>query len=82
MDVPFNPCEIAGEHVHFVKGNILLQAFSFSNSVNRLKVFCLIECRHITGVQDIVDILYHLLVYDLSITKEECCRLIIDASHH
>lgn len=71
MNVLLDSSKIAGEHVHLIKRNVLLDAFSFAHHVNAFEVFILVKSSDVTRVKNVVNILDHLLVDNLSIAEQE-----------
>lgn len=71
MSVSLDLSNVALEHVHLCYLKLFLHADQLTNLVNRLQVFSFVEIWNITSIQNIVDILKHLLIDDLSINKEE-----------
>ena len=69
MDVSLDSVEIHSEDVHFVWLHISLQALCFAVSGYIFEVFILIEIGDIAAVEDVVDILQHLLINNLRVDK-------------
>jgi hypothetical protein len=59
-----------------------LHAKELTNLEEWLKVLSLVEVRYITGIEDVVDVLQHLLVDDLGVHKDESCGFIVNTSLH
>lgn len=82
VNVSLHLAKVALEHVHLRDLKILLHTEQLSDLEDRLKVLILIEIWHITRVEDVVNILKHLLVHNLSVDEEEGGGLVLDSCLH
>lgn len=69
MDVPFYSDQVLCEDVRFCRWDALLGTVAFAGRCYLLDVFLDVYTRYVTTVQDVVDVLQHLLVYYLSVTE-------------
>jgi hypothetical protein len=81
MDVGLNSCQIAGEHVHLIDRQSLLSAVSLTHLEDVFLILIFVEPGYISRVEDVVDILQHLLVDDLCVAEEEHSGFRLTASH-
>ena len=82
MSVLHDTAKVSGEHVHLRNSDLLLNALVFTDLENRLHIFNSVQVWHITTIEDIVDVLEHLLIHDLGVDEEEGCWLVLDTSLH
>ena len=80
VNVSLDSCTIHWENVHFVWLEVLFCAVSFAIRHDVLHILIVVEVCNVTGVQDVVYILQHLLVDDLSVDKKEGWRFVLDTS--
>lgn len=69
MDVLLDPHQILREDIHLGGRDIPLGALRLAIRDNLIVVLLLVNTRDITAIEDVVDILQHLLVDDLSIAE-------------
>lgn len=67
VDVPFDPGQIHGKDVHLIGLQVLLSTVTLTTVDYVLHVFLVVHVGHVTTVQNAVDVLEHLLVYNLSV---------------
>ena len=77
MDVALDPGEVHAEDVHLVGLQVLLGAVALAVGHDVLHVLVVVEVGHVPGVEDIVDVLQHLLVDDLRVHEEEAEGLVL-----
>jgi hypothetical protein len=82
MDVFLDSAKIRLEHVHLGDWNLLFQASLFAHFENRLQVFIFVQVRHITTIQNVVDVFKLLLLDNLGVDEQERRLLVFTASHH
>jgi hypothetical protein len=71
VDVSLYSDKILSKDIDLCRRNILFDTVSLACSCNVLHVFLLIDAGHVSTVQNIVDVLKHLLIDNLSVAEQE-----------
>lgn len=77
MNVSFHSDEILSEDIDFGRRNILFNTVSLACGRNVLHIFLLIDTCHVSTIQDIIDVLEHLLIDNLRVAEQERNGLIL-----
>lgn len=80
MYISLNPGQVHGEYVHLIRLQVLLGTITFTTVNYVLHVFLVVHVSHVATVQNAIDVLKHLFVYDLSVNEEEGDGLVLDSS--
>lgn len=82
MDVSLNLSEVASEHVHDRDLDTLFLADLATHFVDWLHVLSLVQVWNISCIEDVIDVLKHLLVDNLRIDKEETRLSVLSTCLH
>lgn len=82
MNVPFDSDEVLREDIHLGGLDVSFDTFSLTSTQYLIDVFILVDACHITTIEYVVEILKHLLVDDLRITKQKREGFIFHTSDH
>ena len=82
MNILLDAADVTSEHIHLCDLDVLLHADYLTDLKDGFVIFELVQVGYITGIKNIVYILKHLLVDDLSVDKQERGLLVVNTSLH
>ena len=82
MHVLLDARDVSHKHVHLVDRQLLFDAQISTHLFDIFHVLLLVEARHVTSIEDVVDVLKLLLIDDLRVDKQERGFLVLNACLH
>lgn len=82
VDVANDTGQVGHEHVQNGHSDTLIDTRVLTNLLDGFHVFLLVEIGYITTIEDVVDILEHLLVDNLGVDKDEGGWFVLNSSLH